>query len=440
MDLLERIARATMDYTYEPVPPDKTTPSWRMFGVWFGVIVNLALMNFGITMSRVMPLREALLSFMIGQVILSTLFAISGVIGTRTRLPLGALIRVTFGNYGASLVLIAVALTLMGWFAFQLELFAGTLQNLLDVTSSNLMRSLFILSGGLLMITTAAIGFRAVAWIAQLATPLLLITLAYAVVHSYLAHHGFRPIEIAPADRLSFGSALSIVLGGNSLGLLIISDVSRYGRSIRGTMAATWSSFVFGGGFVFLVSILLGRISQGSDLAAIVPDLGKGVVLIAVPCLLLATWTTNDPNVYVASLAVVSILKSRRRWLLALSLGLIGIGITLIGIVSHFLSWLSLIGMVFAPAGAVFMLDYFLHPHQYENAHEKEMPNFRLPPALAWLTGSIVSYLTTKSAELGAGVVTLTTVPAADGLLAASIVYLVLTSEYVSLETPGTPR
>jgi cytosine permease len=428
MGLFSRIDHATADFAHERVPDARTIPSWHLFGIWFGVIINLALMNFGITLSRMMPLGEALLAFIIGQAILAALFALSGTIGVRTRLPFGRLIPITLGRHGAAIVMFAIALTCMAWFGFQLELFADALQSIAgDGFRGVRWHSLLIWGGGLLMITTSIVGFRALDRLQQVAMPLLFVALAWPLVLRCWTHGGLalQAVTIPDSQRLSFGAALSNVLGGSALGLLIVSDVTRFGRTMAGTIVATWTSFVFGGGFIFLVSILLGRMYDGADLAAVLPSLGIGV--IGTLLVVLATWATNDPNVYVAALAIVSVAPSAQKWIVAIGLGLFGIVIASVGIVKHFLPFLSLIGMVFAPAGAVFMLDGILQTDRYESAHRERVSSLRVYPLLAWLFGVVLTFLTTEPSGLGLGLLNVTGVPAFDGLLTSGAAYLLLT-------------
>ena len=423
------IGRFTVDHPRAPVPEDATMSSVRIACVWFVMIVNLALMNFGIVISQRMPLAEAFLAYLLAHGILATVFTLSGIIGTRTRLPLSMLLRATLGTSGAKVVAIAIAFTSMGWFGFQLEVFAKTFIKLLPAsnTDSSTMQSWATCCGGLLMISTAIIGFRGVERLSQIATPLLLFAAIYALFSLWSADRQAFWEALNQdgefAERLSFNSAVSMMLSGAALGMLIVSDVTRFGRSVRGTAFATWCSFSIGGAIVFGTSLLIGRIESGSNLSDVLPHLEIGGLAAAL--LVVATWTTNDTNIYVASLSMTSVIRQAPKWLIASALGTIGILVGYIGIVDRFLPWLSLIGMIFGPVGAVFILDFYRGPHQYDVSQQNEFPNYRVSTAIACMLGTLTTLSTSERNQFGLDLWVLTGIPMLDGALVAMVTYVV---------------
>jgi cytosine permease len=431
MGLIDRINRVTQDYSHEPVPDDKTRHGWRIFGVWVAGQIALPIFMLGITLGNSMNVRDALIALIAGQFIVTVMFCLTAYGGSVTRLPVAILLRQTLGKYGASIVSVLLAFSLIGWFGFQTEIFGQSLQTLINSkTGIMLPLPLLIVGGGVIMSTTAIIGFKALDILSQIAIPLLVVLLAVPLWQLWDPQALISLMNKPRENAMPLGAAISIVAGSVSVGMLITPDIVRYAHNPRHALAGTGAAQLLAVPVILIFAMALSLLAGEKDFVALIEKLGLGG--IGLVTVMLATWTTNDTNIYLSSLALTSIFTSVRKWMLAAICGALGTIVGLVGIVEHFVPWLSLLGIVFAPAAGVFAIDYFLRPVIYKSAHETLPPAYRLRPLIAWGIGTLTGWLTSPEQALGAEMFTLTTIPAIDAILVAGVLHYCMSKINIS--------
>ena len=269
-----------------------------------------------------MSLLDATIAIMISQAIVASLFAFSAWIGAQSRSTLGMLSRACFGIQGSKLILVAVAIASIGWFAFQLEVFASATAKTFGYASGNLEHALIVF-GGIVMMSTAIVGLRGLEKLSVLAAPALLFLLLWPLVKALASDFDGTWLRFFDdKGEISMSSALIPMISGPALGLLVVPDISRFSKTKTGAARATFLSFFLGGVGVFLLAFLIGRLTLGSSLVEALPLLNLG--FLAVVLLLVAAWTTNDSNIYFSSLALESSFSYLSRWMLALICGVLG--------------------------------------------------------------------------------------------------------------------
>lgn len=429
-NFIGRINQLTVDYSHEPIPENEKRHSWRLFGIWIVTTINLAYLSFGIALSQSVAPEIMIPAALVGNFILAGSFCLSAWIGSKTGLPIGALLPHSMGKYPAYAVLCMVGLSLAGWFGFQLELFTkATVQVVFGAVDNPALNFAITVLGGLLMMTSAVIGFKAVDRLSQIGMPVLFILMLWPVIQFFMDGHQFSDLTFPAGDKnsLTFGAAASLFVAGSALGMLTAPDVSRYTRSPAGAVVATGSAVFIGGSAIFICALLLGYLGLASDLAGVLIAFHMG--FLGLILLFLATWTTSDTNIYMSSLAFAAIFKSVRKWKIALMIGFLGICVAQFGIVARFLEYVGLMGLFFPPAAAIFVIDYFTNPSKYARivyGAGAPVPNIRVEALIAFLFGMGVNYSTESADTIGAGLISLTTIPAVDGFLASACLYSVL--------------
>lgn len=407
------------DYGVEAVPEDKTR-SWLSMGlIWAGVGISLGLLLTGGTVATGMSLRSAAVAAVLGGVALAVIAVITGIIGARTHLSTAMISRFTFGNRAVLLIALIQALGAYGWFAVQLGLFGRTAS-----TSWEIMTGFaggdapFIVVGGLLMIGTAIVGYRALDALSKLAVPLLLVLMA-ASVWRILEGTSLSEVLSLSGDGapLTLGTGISLVISSFVVGAVIAPDVSRYAKSPKHTIGAAILAFAVVTPMVMLVGSLMALQAGTWDIVDIMLRLGWGIGALVL--LMLAQWTSNDNNLYSAALGFAVVFRKLRKWQLTGLAGLIGIGLALAGIYDNFTTWLTVLGVLIPPMAGVIGVDYYVtRKRRYHGGFEVPVTPFRALPLTAWGLGSAVSLLTSQTGFA------LTTVPALDGLLVGGLLQL----------------
>jgi purine-cytosine permease-like protein len=117
-------------------------------------------------------------------------------------------------------------------------------------------------------------------------------------------------------------------------------------------------------------------------------------------CVIIAGWTTANPTIYRAGLALQSIRPQWKTWRVTLVVG----GITTLAscfpaLVMKLLDFVALYGLVLMPMGAVIMMDVYLIPKMKLKPDYAESFNksFSIPAAIAWVVTIAISILINQS-------------------------------------------
>ena len=140
-----------------------------------------------------------------------------------------------------------------------------------------------------------------------------------------------------------------------------------------------------------------------------------GMPIIGLLVLILATWTTNVGNAYSAGIDLVNILKLKddKRALVPLLAGIVGILLSLGGIVYYFVNFLSMLSYLISPICAILVADYWIMGKgKHENWEPFEGVNWL--GIIAWLAGAVITYFDTFF------------VPEIIGIIGAMIIYTLL--------------
>ena len=277
----------------------------------------------------------------------------------------------------------------------------------------------FVIIGSILITVSTIYGFRTLDRLAMVAVPFVGIILIAVCVNVV----GDAPVDLAPAENppvpLSFGIALSALVGGNMLTVAAMPDLSRFIRTERGALIGMALSFPFAAPLLMVVSALIALATGQTDIMQIVVGLGFGAPALIM--LLLSVWTINALNLYSAGLSMAATFPRVRQWIFTIGGGAVGCGFALMGIIESFIPFLVTLGLIIPPIAAIYVIDSLLLFRHHGNDHPA-IPSapVRWKAIAVWL-GSLAITLPATSSGM-----TLTTVPALDATLLAAGAYLTL--------------
>jgi len=426
MDALAR------DYERAPVPGMKQK-SWYNVGiVWGGVAACLACLMVGGLVGSWLDLRTAAIAVLCGSLITMTIGAICAVVGSRLNLSTAMITRFTFGDWGVYLVALVLAFGCYGWFAVQLGLFGETFQAgwgiMTGLPPGAVGLILATIIGGILMISTAVFGYRALAWLSLIAVvPMVLLMVASLVI--VLGDYSWGELLArAPVSPMPLAFVISVIAGGFMVGAVITPDVARYAKSAGHSVWGVVLGFFVFQGVVMYIGTILGTAVGEWDIVKIMLGLGWG--LIALVVLILAQWTSNDNNLYSAALAFSVVFRRWPKWVLTAIAGAIGIGLALWGIYGMFVSWLLILCILIPPIAGIYLADYFFINrdfYKYENL--PKVAKARWLMLGTWAVASFIAYCTTV-APTGFGLFTITQIPAIDSFLIGFFLALIVGWSY----------
>ncbi len=404
------------EYMTSPVPAATNIPWWRV--AMMNSIFNLSLPIFiqGQQLAATSTARTFIIGLVAGGVVLGIIGAVTGAIGSMTRLSSYMLSRIAFGTHGAILVNVSVALSLLGWFGVNINLFSDAIRQLLSAYHFYEGPAWPIeLFGGALMTATTAIGLKAIDRLALAITPLLLVVAAMmlnSVLHIGSLH---TVLERAPASGLSLGDTLSAIVGGSAIGAVIMPDLTRFVRHWSGTMLVSVFTYVVSASVITLIGGLAGLATGQSDMLRLMIGIGLGGA--AFVTVIGGSWIPNALNLYSA---VLSISTSAPRLKRSLSTLLCGVGGTIaafFNILDHFITFLFYLAIVFVPVAGVVAADFFVvRPSIYRGPEAAQAAGMYQWSALAaWAIGAVVAIAGSD------GLLSLTHIAAIDAIFVAAV-------------------
>ncbi|MFE6964214.1 cytosine permease [Agromyces sp. NPDC057679] len=423
------------DYEHGAVPADQRKSWISIAAVWIAIGIDLSGAFLGVALATGMPFWPAITATVTGSLLLGLLAMACAYVGAATGLSTAMLSRAVFGKIGGAVLAIALAVSLLGWFAVQAGFFGSNAQIAFsELTGLDVPVQLFTAIGGVLMVLTALWGYRSISRLSTLAVPLLLLLLVVGVVVAF-ATFGAGGLDSPVETTITFGGAVSLVMGIFILGVVSAPDMARWAKTPRQAMAAGFVGFFFGNSIIIVVAILLARVMDQSELMTIYFTLGLG--LVAVVVLILAQWTTNTTNIYSAALSFSSISGRMNRRTLTIVGGAVGIVIAVAGAADFFVPFILAIGVIIAPYGGVYLAAYLTGRRGSRFTPGAAVPTVDVWAVVAWAAGIFVALATTNPADgLGFGWASITTISALDGLLAGFVVYLAL-APLRQREVPG---
>ena len=408
------------EFATEPVPDSHTVSWYRVAFVAAMVSFSLPTFLTGVEVAIATSPWRAFEMLVVGSVILTVIGSITAAIGAGTRLNSYMLNRVAFGDRGAALVNLAFALSLLGWFGVNIDLFSGTVQRLaVDVFDYALPSWPIELFAGVVMTITTVFGFKAINFLSILLVPVLMVVTAQLVAGSLEVSPLNELMALPSSCDLSFGDGVSAVVGAIIIGAVILPDVTRFIRHWSGGVYLVLVSYVVvllivtcAGG---LAAIALGE----ADLLNIMITLGIGWSAFAI--VIFGSWVLNSLNLYSATLSVESTVPNLPNVLLIVALGSLGTIAAFFNILDYFLTFLFYLAIIFVPVAGVIAVDYLvLRRSAYHEQRIELQQDFRPEAVISWALGACIALAGSL------GWISFTSIAAIDAMLASAATYFLL--------------
>ncbi|KZC40997.1 thiamine permease, partial [Rhodanobacter sp. FW510-R12] len=286
--------------------------------------------------------RRALTAFIVGSIISGVLGGLSAYAGARTRMSLPLLAQRTFGHWGAQVVKLAIALSLIGWF--------GVIVSVLGATMSTTVQRVFAvtvppaaISIPLSALVTFVVlkGVTGLERLGQVIVPLTAILLAIAAVLTV----GKLDANVSGSGSgaLGFGAAVSAIVGSYIVGITIQPDYGRFVRRPLGAGLACLMALGVAYPLVLFMSAIPSTALGQPDLIAALTALGIG--LPALGLLLTGAWIDSSACMYSGSLSLANLFP---RWPLnriVVGVGIFGAVLALLHVEDHFMPFLELLSI-----------------------------------------------------------------------------------------------
>ena len=365
---------------------------WAVALIITGTGVSLPILYLGSEISLGLGFADSLLAFGLSTVVLSLLCIATTLIGNRSRLSTYMILRFPFGKEGAKLINLIFGISLLGWFSVALELLAKAVK---DIAYETLAVELplwpiILITGALITITTMY-GISSIEKLANIAVPLLMAFLVYAVYVSFQGADtppslwGFDPSE----RKISLFEAISALIGSSILVPVLMADFSRFIYNDDQSLIA-----VLGVGIGFPLVLVISAITaiNTGEIDIILMMNSLGLALPAFLILFVTTWFTNATNLYSTSLTFSTVYEKLGFQGICILTSLLGIILALLGFSDYLFEFLSILGVFSPSVAAIYLIDFFwIRKQQYKL---DQVSNWGWKGIISWGMSSAITLCT----------------------------------------------
>lgn len=390
------------DYSTTRIPADKRDSMWKVLMVQIGGFVALSQFMLGAELGYGMSFRNAVLSTVLGSVILQFIGFGLGLAGQREGLPTSLLSKWSgFGTVGSAIVGLTFAISLIGWFGIQNSVFA---QGIVSLLPGHANFQLIATITGLVVTFSVIFGFKGLSWTTNISVPAFIIVMSIATYNMLKGHTLTGLITmVAPGTAMTLSAGITMVTGNFIVGAIIMPDITR--RTKNG-IDVFWVSVVgtlVGELGVNVIGILMAHAIGTPNIMPIIYKL-SGVLGIAL--VVLSTIKVNDLNLYSASLDVVNFFKQvfhidLNRAFVTIVAGCLGTFLSVIGVIDKFSMFLSTLGAIFPPIASIMFVDYWvlkrsrmvLNTSRAKGKLPSKTEAFPIVTIVAWVGSVILGYV-----------------------------------------------
>ena len=387
------------EYEHTPVPPQARRSLFSVTLVWAGFPMIITGAMTGSILVLGMGFARALVAMIIGNLIMLAYVGLLGILGTRRGVNFALLASVVFGRKGYVLASGLLSTLLLGWYAVQTGITGALVSSTYGLSYVGM-----TIVAGLLYIGITFVGVRGLHYIGLVSIPLFLVlglwtafhaaaTTTWGAIFAYGGNNGVA--------TMSMGVGLTVVIALFIDAGTVTADFNRWARTPRESFLATFSAFPFAN----IVAMLVGGVMTAALAVPNANPFGADnmfgymnhmqigwLSVLAFVFLYCNLGSVCSHCLYNSATGWSRITGSHMR-VAAVVLGVLGIIVAAGNIWAFFIQWLSLLGVIVPPIGAIILVDqYLVRPGAAADA------DWRPTAFIAWGAGSAVAFLVEKLA------------------------------------------
>ncbi len=388
-----------------------TTKWYSLAGIWFGGIVSVPALLVGSTLIASLSFNYSIWAGLIGFSFVILFMSLVSIAAVEKRKATVSLAASSFGENGAKLIVgLVIGLSTLGWFGIQSNIAGASFSKILaEMNGPEIPIWLSSVFWGSIMVLTAVFGFKYLKLLNYIAVPAIIVLLVYGMVITFKTHSFEEVLNFTPKEKMPLLQAIGFTIGFISVGGVISPDYNRFAATKKDAILGSILGIIPSALCLLAIGAIL-AITQGTyDIVEIFSSLG--FPFLAMSILILATWTSNVINIYSSGLAFNNLFNrgDENRSKTTLIVGAFGILLAALGVLSHFMSFISLLTITITPIAGVMISDYFISQTYKEDAQKINWKGI-----FSWMSGVIL--MLSMSSEIKNII----------GIISAAIVYYIL--------------
>ncbi|MEL6661709.1 MAG: cytosine permease [Pseudomonadota bacterium] len=372
----------------------------------------------GLELYRDMTPLSAALALLLGSLIIFIVGSLMGAVGALTHMSSYLLVRVAFGDRGAGLVNIAFAISLLGWFGVNINLFAEAADGLSQtVFGGSLPPIVWMAIASAAMTFTTLVGFKAINRLSVWLVPVLALVTVLLIYQSAKLQGLSGYFSSETNGSLSLGDGVSAVVGAIIIGAIILPDITRFARHWSGAVYTAFFSYIVVQLLVMGAAAFAGGATGETEIIDLMVNIGLGLGAFII--VIAGSWVLNSLNLYSAVLGIKATYPRVPTVTLTLLLGVAGIVAGALNLLDHFVTFIFYLSVIFVPVAGVLVVDFFLiRPAAYRIETLANNAAINLKAFLSWGVGAIIAVLMSE------GIIpSITGMAALDAAILSALIY-----------------
>jgi cytosine permease len=377
------------EFEHSPVPLSHRHGTRSVAAVWFGFPMIITNAVFGGIMAWHLGFWQAIVAITLGNLVLFGYVGALSYIAGRSGLNFALQAKKTFGSRGYAVASCFLSTIVIGWYAFQTGLTGATLNGAFGWDTQWV-----IVLATLLYTLVTFFGVRALSIVGMIAAPLFVGLAALSLFligdKGGLAHL----TTFQGQGGMSIGIAMTMVIAGFADSGTMTADFTRWSKDGRSAVWAAFSAFPLAN----LISLVFGVVivsagaalhpaESGGDFLPLLVGHGPLLNALAVLFVFVNLGSVCTHCLYNGAVGYSHLFGSRMR-VMTVVLGGVGGLLALAGIWSLFLTWLSLLGLLVPPIGAVMIVDQLFSRREQDSGER-----YRASAFIAWAIGSLAAVM-----------------------------------------------
>ncbi len=390
----EKINSNALENAFNSVPDSERKSLISLTVVLAGYPIALSNFVIGGAVGVGMTFSKAVTTLLVANAILIAIVLATGYMAFKNGLSTSFLSRRVFGKKGSTIFSLLLAFSSVTWISLNGDIFARLIKS--TFTWWPLPVSITAILCIALWTQSAIRGYKGLEIISYLGVPAALVLSIVGVIAVGKSSGGYASVlSYVPATTLSFTAGTASIIGGWIFGATITPDVCRFAKSTRDLIIAGLVAFIIGCFGLQLAGALVGITTGNGDFTAAMGALGLGVLAFfaAIFCL----WTTQDNNIYGASLAIQNVLEDTpykgkiQHKHIALAVAALAAVFAALGIFNYLVPIIQFLSVLIPPVpGLLIAEEAFI-----KNSKESLKTN---PIAIvSWLLAGVASYISLKA-------------------------------------------
>jgi len=404
-----------IEYAFESVPKDKRKTFATILVIFTGYTISLSNFVTGATVGSKMSFSGALWSIILGNAILAFVAIMLGMIGAKSGKTTLVIFRNLFGKRGSAIMSVLIALSAVNWIAVNANTFAQMIQTNFKFTAGIPMGVIAVIVVAI-WAQSAIRGVKGLEFVSWLGTPAaVILAIASFIAIGNKAGFGSVANYVPASGSLTLASGITSIVGAWIFGCIVTPDVTRYAKNQAHAAIAAPIAVYVGLAMIELVGAMTAQATGEAGFVPATAALGLGVLVFV--CSIFCVWTTQDNNIYSASLSLQNVFTDTKlegkvkHSVLAIIVAALAAIAAAVGIVKWLLPIIQFLSILLPPLPAMMIAEQWV----IKNSKEKESINW--VGLIAWVIAGVCGQIAKNTGFF---------VPAIVSMVVGFVVYIIL--------------